>query len=200
MLLTVFILFGCAPKQGAYVIPDRINKRAHVWIYNEASRCLGLDRDASQGGLRINGDKGANAMADGDGNVILTEGLFDYPDETLGFVISHELAHVKLRHLNKRKGASLAITGVMVAVGFIVPGAGSLNHLVNPAVVNNYSKVQEDEADMLAYKTCLCIKMTKKHVLHGMTAVRPEATGSGGGFFDTHRSWTDRIETIRNAP
>jgi hypothetical protein len=47
---------------------------------------------------------------------------------------------------------------VMLVANAFIPGVGLLNHVINPAVTNNaVSKPQELEADLAAYKACLCM-------------------------------------------
>jgi hypothetical protein len=94
--------------------------------------------------------------------VHLTEGLFRFGDDTIAFVIAHEIAHAKLKHIRDKRAVSLATTGVMIIAGAIIPGLGFLNYAVNPAVTNNYGKGQEYETDKLASETVLIFRLIVK--------------------------------------
>jgi Zn-dependent protease with chaperone function len=158
---------------------------------------MGMEYDAVRYRLVIVGDKEPNAMADGDDTIYLTAGLFKYSDETIAFIIAHELSHVKLGHVAKVRAVSYATTGVMTVVGYLVPGAGYLNHVVNPAVTNNYSKLQEYDADKLAWDTCKrCLGFGDTVQRQILESIKNDASG-GGGFWSTHPAWEDRIKNIR---
>lgn len=128
----------------------------------------------------------------------MTEGLFDLDDNVIMFALGHEVAHHHLGHVQKAMVASYATTGVMMAANVLIPGAGLLNHLINPAVVNNYSKEQEQEADMLAYKICVCAGVAKDDVVSSLRSIKLQSK-EGGGFWDKHPSWDERIAAIEAA-
>ncbi|MDD5167977.1 MAG: M48 family metalloprotease, partial [Syntrophales bacterium] len=96
------------------------------------------------------------AAFDGE-SVLLTEGMVHQADDVLRFVIAHEIAHYQLGHIAKSHLASGVVSTIMAGLGFIIPGAGLLNYVVNPAVVRNFSKSQELDADSFASKACLCM-------------------------------------------
>jgi hypothetical protein len=115
-------------------------------------------------------------------------------NESIGFTE----AHVKLGHLSKAQGVSYATTGVMLIVNAFIPGAGYLNHVVNPAVVNNYNKSQEFEADKMASRvSASCLNVTIERQVIILRALKAR-TRDGGGFWDRHPSWDERIANIQN--
>ncbi len=127
---------------------------------------------------------------------MFTEGVFKYQDETLLFITAHEMAHDKLGHLKKAQGLSYAVTGAMLALNVFVPGAGYLNHAVNPAVVNNFTKSQEMDADKLASEVsdkCLGIPIAQQTIIMRTLSLEIE---DSGGFWDRHPSWEDRIKNV----
>jgi Zn-dependent protease with chaperone function len=135
-----------------------------------------------------------NAWTEGD-RMDITLGALRLDDDTVSFIMAHELSHAKLKHSRNRKILSGAITGVMIVVGSIIPGAGLLNHAINPAVVNNFSKENELEADKLASVTCLKLGIPISKQVEIMNALR-SLSGPGGGFWAQHPSWDDRIQNI----
>jgi len=132
--------------------------------------------------------------------IVIAAGMFDLDDNILKFVLAHEIAHGKLGHANSRAAVSYATTGAMFVLNAFVPGTGYLNHLVNPAVTNNYSKTQETEADLAAYNACLCMGMTKEDIISALRTLQTNVQSQGGGFWEKHPSWDDRIADIQNAP
>lgn len=198
--LSIFILLtGCAtaPRQPSnYVIPEYINQRPMLAIYGQLHSCLEMPYDPSKPKLSISASRSINARADGDGRVTLTEGVFRYDDKILTFIIAHELAHIKLSHYTKKAVLSYGLTGLMTVVGAFVPGAGSLNYLFNPAAVNNLSKSQEYDADSLAWDACQrCFGFTNNDKERILATMGLDA-GGGGGFFDTHPAWKDRVDNL----
>lgn len=137
------------------------------------------------------------AMADADRVVYVSEGFVMTDYDTLRFVLAHEVMHLKLNHIRNARIASGAVTGAMMVVGAFIPGAGLLNHAVNPAVVNNYSKSQEAEADKAASEACLeCFGLSIERQVGIMNDLR-KASQDGGGFWDRHPSWDERIQNIQ---
>jgi len=197
LIIAAILLSGCATTQkSADVIPQNIIDRAAP-IYYKVAGCLQIT-DRTE--LSIHPDKNPGAWTDAKNNVTLTEGLFKYDDETITFALAHELSHAKLNHVQRQRNVSLATTGVMMAVGFIVPGVGLLNHVVNPAVTNNFNKTQEADADRLASESlvrCFDISVERQvKILRSMQADIP----AEGGFWSAHPSWDDRIKNIQGAP
>jgi Zn-dependent protease with chaperone function len=198
-LVMVLILgCGCAHEQGKsnYIIPKAIGYRSSS-VYQRTMRCFQFTEDNKPSQLFINSSNDPGAWTDKDQRVILTAGLFRYDDDTISLVVAHELSHIKLNHVRNRQIVSGVTTGIMTALGFIIPYAGYLNYAVNPAVTNNFSKSQEYDADRLAAEIlvkCLSISVDKQiHIYETLKA----DTSSGGGFWSTHPSWDDRIANIR---
>lgn len=153
--------------QKTYIIPLDIKVRLQD-INNQATKCIQTETPIR---ISVSDTPVKNAFYDpsNDGIVIAT-GMFDLDDHILNFVLAHEIAHGKVGHANSRAAVSYATTGAMLVLNAFVPGAGYLNHLVNPAVTNNYSKTQETEADLAAYNACLCMGMTREDIIFPLRA------------------------------
>lgn len=196
ILLIVFILLlaSCAGTQSKYIIPQHIIDRPIFTQYNEVFQCVSFVYP-DESTLFVTGDKEPNAMAKGQ-NVYLTEGIFVFEDDAILFITAHELSHIKLGHLRNKQALSLVTTGAFMVLNTFVPGAGWLNMAANPAIVNNYSKPQELEADKLASDSlvrCFNIPVDKQvQILQSMKS----SMGQGGGFWSQHPSWDDRIKNI----
>lgn len=187
----VLILIGCAsaPKQTYTPAPGMMDKL--VKNMNETWRCI---KGKDQLWFFISSAQGHGAWIEGN-KVYITESLLrDLNDDAIQFVLAHEIAHNKLGHIEKAQAVSYATTGLLVVADLFVPGIGLLNHAVNPAIVNNFSKLQEYDADEEAAAACECLGID---AVETMRSLRPFTRG-GGGFWDQHGSWEDRIENIRN--
>jgi Zn-dependent protease with chaperone function/predicted small secreted protein len=140
-----------------------------------------------------------NAWMNITGSITFTQKALDAWDEdTLTLVAAHEIAHDKLGHVAKTMGVSYTTSTIMAIAGFIVPGLGYLDLIVNPAVTNNFSKLQEYDADRLAAESCnKCFGMTNERQLEILRSMKRQSKNDGGGFFSTHPAWNDRIENIR---
>jgi len=189
--ITIVLLLGCAHHKP-YTPPKNLGIRMTT-IGAEVLTCLNAPVN-----FYIAKSKEQNAWIIDD-KVYFTEGLFDLDDDTLKFVMAHEISHLKLNHLKTIKKVSYATTGVMMVVNFVIPGAGLLNYLVNPAVVNNFTKTQEYEADKLASKTCLCLGISIDRQVEILKNLK-KAIADGGKFWDRHPSWDDRIANIKAPP
>lgn len=188
IILILFFLSGCAHHQ-VYTPPQHLSTRM-IFIGYEVLTCLYAPVK-----FYIAKSKEQNAWIIND-KIYFTEGLFELDDDTLKFVMAHEISHLKLGHLKNIKKVSYATTGVMMVVNFVIPGAGLLNFLVNPAVVNNFTKTQELEADKLASQTCLCLGISIDRQVELLENLK-NAIADGGKFWDRHPSWDDRIANIK---
>ena len=186
------LLLGCAHTPiPSYRPPYPLSKR-FVSLAQEVHKCTAPDIFFA---VRIVNMKEPNAWIIDD-KIYFTESMFKFDDNTLKFIMDHEMSHGKLGHITEIKTVSYVTTGAMMVVNVFVPGAGYLNHVINPAVCNNYSKTQELEADKEASKACLCLGISiekQVEILENMKLI----TQDGGGFWARHPSWDDRIVNIK---
>jgi Zn-dependent protease with chaperone function len=203
LIFAILILTSCAHQQvEPYVIPQHVKERMAniVSNYTRALNCLKIREDGETSRLGLDPSEKPNAWVNGENEIIITEGLFQFDNDTITFVLAHEVSHIKLKHVQSKQAVSIATTGVFIVLGAFIPGAGLLNYAVNPAVTNNYSKTQEYEADKLASEVltkCFNIPVDKQiQILQGMRS----NTKDGGGFWDQHPSWAERIKNIENNP
>jgi len=193
VLFSVIVLVGCATAKSNYKAPDGLKTHFRT-IADQVTPCISTTADIT---LMIHqSNEPAAALVDNE-KIIFSEGMFRYDDDSLKFVMAHEIAHSKLGHSAKRKAASYATTGAFMVAGFFIPGVGLLNHAVNPAIVNNYSKSQELDADTEAAKACVqCMNISKDSIIKTLMKLSVD-TKDGGDFWAQHPSWDDRIANIR---
>jgi len=150
--------------------------------------------------ISISNDDNANASVNIAGHITFTrEAIRLWDDDMLTFVAAHEIAHDKMGHVAKKVTLSGVTTGAMIVADIFVPGVGIINRALNPALVNNYSKFQEYEADKLASESCeRCFGMTIEKQIEIMERIMETAKqGDGGGFWATHPAWSKRIQNIK---
>ncbi len=165
-----------------------------IKIGNDVTKCISPSKFLP---YHLSPNKIPNAWTDGK-ILVFTEGIFEFDDDILKFIMAHEIAHESLGHVAKAQGLSMVTTGVMLLVNSIIPGAGLLNHAVNPAIVNNYSKSQELEADKLASQACICMNIPPERQIEIMLFMKSKLK-EAGGFWDRHPSWDERIKNISNS-
>ena len=204
LLIILAFLCGCAGHQAVkvpYTIPMSIKARPVVAIYEKLHDCMSLPYDAKNKRLWVMKGRAVNAGVDKNKRVFLTEGAFVLDDESLTFILAHELSHLKLDHYGNRINASYATSGAMLILNQIVPGIGYAGLLVNKAVVNNFSKAQEYDADKMASEACRrCFDISVEKQVHILQNLKSFSSDSGG-FWDTHPALGDRIKNIsRPAP
>lgn len=174
---------------------NRLIARIFPLVY-KVKTCMAPDTDYA---VYISPQKELNAWVNVSGNITFTKGaLENFDDYTLTLIAAHEIAHDKLGHVADKMAVSYTTTGVMIVAGALVPGLGLLNYVVNPAVTNNYSKIQEYEADKLASEFCAkCFGMSIEKQTAIMLSIKAKAEADGGGFWASHPAWKDRIENIK---
>jgi len=102
-----------------------------------------------------------NGLAAPDGRIVLTRGLFDkyrkgdFTVSELAAVIAHEIGHVALGHIDRRKKAWQVEMAAKAAAGFFLPGAlrgliGTVVQYVSKALHMGLSRRDEYEADAFA--------------------------------------------------
>lgn len=79
-----------------------------------------------------------------------SEGLVAQPAAHRDALVAQAVAHAVLRHDETRRAVSLGISVGFTAIGFIVPGLGLADFVVNPLVVRAFSREQELAADRKA--------------------------------------------------
>ena len=188
IIIIVLLLAGCFRTVPTFVPEPEVNARGYA-IFAKVNNELGTTATPLLHNLQE-----VNAWTDGNA-MNITLGVFRYDDDTVTFIMAHELSHAKLNHVRNRKILSGGITVAMIFVGTLIPGAGLLNHLINPAAVNNFSKPQELDADKLASETCLKLGIPISKQIDIMNNLR-KVSGAAGGFWSQHPSWDDRIQNI----
>lgn len=186
--------------ENAQILAGRMNtknpKMARIYsIVYKVGKCINPDVEYD---VFISDKNESNAWVNISGNITFTkEALEKFDNDTLTFVAAHEIAHDKLGHVAKKIAVSSTITGAMVVANIFLPGAGLLNHIINPTITNNYNKTQEYDADQMASDYCAqCFDMSIERQIAIMQRIEIISKSSGGGFWASHPSWENRIKSV----
>ena len=90
------------------------------------------------------------ALTAGDGVFYFSEGLAAQAPAHVDAFVAHEVAHEVLGHNDKRRALSLGVSGGFAVLGFVVPGLGLMDFLVNPVIVRAFTRDQALDADRRA--------------------------------------------------
>lgn len=137
-------------------------------------------------------------------NIFFYRGILNKMDnEELTFIYAHEVSHCRLNHVENRNAASQGISAAFTVAGFLIPGAGYLNLIVNPLVTSAYSRSQESNADLLAVDTLKKIGLTSDPALRVLNILDEIAKAKGIteknriGILDDHPTIEKRISNIK---
>jgi predicted Zn-dependent protease len=97
------------------------------------------------------------AVTHEEGIFYFSEGLADQSPAHVDALVAHEVAHEVLGHAGKRRALSLGVSGGFAVVGFIVPGLGLMDFLVNPVIVRAFTRDQSLDADQKTLEILLAM-------------------------------------------
>ncbi|MBO4314028.1 MAG: M48 family metalloprotease [Desulfovibrio sp.] len=155
-------------------------------------------------------NNGLNAFAVPGGYVYVLTGLImnlDREDELAG-VLSHELAHVTLRHVAARleRAQYLTVGSLLLAVAGIAiagpaGGAVAVGALgASQSAMLNYSRVDENEADHIGLQYLTAAKYSPSGLVGGFKVLRQKSWMSGVSiptYLSTHPDLGDRINGLQ---
>lgn len=90
------------------------------------------------------------SFAGEDATFYFSDGLTRLPQPHVDALVAQQVAHDALGHTSHRRNLSLSLTAGFAVLGFVMPGVGLVDFVVNPVVVRAYSRDQELEADQRA--------------------------------------------------
>jgi Zn-dependent protease with chaperone function len=141
------------------------------------------------------------AFTDEDATFYISDGLARLPTPVLEAAIAHEVAHEVLDHVGTRRRMSAGMMGGFTVAGFIVPGVGLLDFMVNPLVVRAYSRKQELEADQRAVEILRVMgnptpRRSLADALRAIDGAPVRSQDGGGGSLDTRPTLRDRLAAL----
>lgn len=147
--LVVLVSTGCAGiEERAYYPPDAAATRALAETLYQAARAAGDDPGRYSFALLATRD--VSAYSADDATFYFSEGLARQPRAVIDALVAHEVAHEVLGHAGQRRALRWSLTAGFTVLGFVVPGAGLLDFVVNPIIVRAFGRDQEIAADLRA--------------------------------------------------
>jgi len=203
MLLLALALFGagCAglPAGTYYPTPGDPNTLRVANVLHQAAVAAG--DDPARYSFALIKTRHPAAFTDEDATFYISDGLAQMPTPVLEAVIAHEVAHEVLDHVGTRRRMSAGMVGGFSAAGFVVPGVGLLDLMVNPLVVRAFSRKQELEADQKAVEILRAMgnprpRRTLADALLAVDAAPVKSQDGHGGVLDTRPTLEERLQAL----
>ena len=141
-----------------------------------------------------------NALALPGGTILVFRGLIDEMDSTeqLSAVLAHEMSHVTLRHHLTQIARSV---GIVAAVNIVIGDVGGIvaigSEVLQNAALNNYSQVQETEADLEGARMMHEAGINPQAMIQ-MLGNLPDAHLHGAlSWLSTHPNSDERIKSVQ---
>ena len=198
LLATLLVFTGCAgaPDRAYYAeASDPATKAVAASLYRAARAA---SDDPARYSFALLRTRDVSAYTADDATFYFSQGLAMQPPHVLDALVSHEVAHELLGHSGRRRALSMGLSAGFTALGFIVPGAGLVDFLVNPLLVRAYTRDQETAADLKAVEVLRDMGYDAPRRLLA-EALREAATINGrprGGWFATERDIDDRLSAL----
>ncbi len=201
-LVLAAALSGCAltarsfPDGAYYPAPEAPQTTLVAQALYRAARGAG-DDPARYSFAFVRGLEVSAVSAD-DAVFYFSEGLALQPTAHVDAMVAQEVAHEVLGHAGQRRALSLGVSAGFTALGFVVPGLGFADLVVNPLIVRAFNRDQHIAADLKAVEILRAMgHATPRRTL--AAALRAAATlnrSHGGGFLATEPDLADRLTAL----
>lgn len=171
-------------------------------------RIVPADTDAEYSVRLIDTDE-VNAFALPGGALVFTSAIVEQLDDgELGFVMSHEVAHVECRHIAQQlEREALAVAGIDAVLGDLVDGEELYRSEAGQTLAFlaslSFSREDEAESDLVALDLMDAAKIPLAEAVNALEHLRSiEGDVPSGDHLDlflTHPPTADRIEDVRQA-
>ena len=155
-LLVVVILAtsACAllptpvPKRAYY--PDTTDPRTRLLSESLYRAAVAAGDDPGRYSFAMLQTWKVTAVTADQGVFYFSDGLAVQTSAHVDALVAKEVAHEVLGHAGKRRALSLGVSGGFTAIGFVVPGLGLMDFVVNPIIVRAFTRDQTLDADRKA--------------------------------------------------
>jgi beta-barrel assembly-enhancing protease len=141
-----------------------------------------------------------NALALPGGTILVFRGLIDTMDSTeqLAAVIAHEMSHVTLRHHLHQIARSV---GIVAAINVVIGDVGGIvalgTEVLESATLNNYSQVQETEADIEGARMMHEAGMDPRAMIEMLNNLPDSGLPHALSWLSTHPDSEERAATVQ---
>lgn len=192
----VFLLLvvGCAAvPDGAYYPGHRDPSTVTISnVLHRAAKAAG-DDPTRYSFAKIQSPQ-ALALTSDNATFYFSDGLAKLPISIVEPVVAHEVAHETLGHVGTRRTVSWSLTAGFFAAGFMAPGVGLLDLVVNPLVIRAFNRSQELAADQRAVEILgkMGYPAPRRALAEALTAVQHV---NGPELETTALSWQPKLKT-----
>jgi Zn-dependent protease with chaperone function len=150
LIVVLLVSTGCAtvPDGTYFPPPTSADTRVIASALRRAARAAGDDPARYSFGL-IQSRSIIGYSAE-DATFYFSEGLARQPATVVDALVAHEVAHEVLDHVGQRRALSLSLSAGFTAFGIVLPGLGLFDFVINPLLVQAFSRDQEITADARA--------------------------------------------------
>jgi predicted Zn-dependent protease len=196
VLLIVLSACTTVPDGAYYPGASRLDTSAVAHALHRAAR--GGGDDAARYSFALVATPTVTAWAAEDATFYVAEGLVRQPRPVMEALVAQQVAHEVLNHAGQRRALSLSLMGSFTALGLVLPGAGLLDYVVSPIVVQAFSREQTLAADRKAVEILRAMgydapARTLVHALRAAAAVNGPPTG---GLLAREPSLDDRLANL----
>jgi Zn-dependent protease with chaperone function len=198
VLVTLLVVTGCASVPDHAYYPEASDPATKVVAASLYRAARAASDDPARYSFALIRSRDVSAYTADDATFYFSQGLARQPRHVVDALVAHEVAHELLGHSGRRRALSLGLTAGFTVLGFIVPGAGLVDFLVNPLLVRAYTRDQETAADLKAVEVLRDMGYDAPRRLLA-EALREAATINGrprGGWFATEADIDDRLSTL----
>src|SRR2546427_915922 len=152
LIVVILVTRGCplltAPVADRAYLPDSKDPRPKCLSQTLYRAAGGAGDDPAHSSFAMLQTSKVVAVTHEEGIFYFSDGLADQSPAHVDALVAHEVAHEVLGHVGKRRVLSLGVSGGFTVIGFVVPGLGLMDFLVNPVIVRAFTRDQSLDADL----------------------------------------------------
>jgi putative metalloprotease len=161
-------------------------------------------------GVRLVSTDQFNAFYMGNRLFVAGKPMLQLPQWAVDAVMAHEVGHLMNRHIEQEAALRGGLAETLQGLGMLLDrdhpddGAavgGAIAHTVAELVIPKFTQRQELEADAYGVRVLRAegYKQPGEAMRRALALIERAVGPSGGGFFDTHPSFEERINRLRQA-
>lgn len=132
--------------RGAY-FPDRKTSAATTLAETLYRAAQAAGDDPARYSFALLRTRKVTALSADDAVFYFSEGLATQPPASIDALVARAVAHEVLGHAGTRRRLSIGVSAGFTVLGFVIPGLGLVDLVVNPLIVRAFTREQELDAD-----------------------------------------------------